>query len=72
MSLDNRFARELAEMAVPWHAEKPSDPRLLVLDEPLAAELSLDPAWLRGSDGVRLLVGTAVPSGATPVAQAYA
>ncbi len=72
MSLDNRFARELAEMAVPWHAEEPSDPRLLVLDEPLAAELGLDPAWLRGSDGVRLLVGTAVPSGATPVAQAYA
>jgi serine/tyrosine/threonine adenylyltransferase len=70
--LDNRFARELAEMAVPWPAEEPPDPRLLVLDEMLAVELGLDPAWLRSSDGVRLLVGTAVPDGATPVAQAYA
>src|SRR3712207_260279 len=47
-------------------------PRLLGLKEPLAIELGLDPAWLRTSDGLRLLVGTAVPGGATPVAQAYA
>ncbi|HYN96811.1 MAG TPA: YdiU family protein [Pilimelia sp.] len=72
VALGNRFARELAELAVPWRAEEPPDPRLLVLDEPLAAELGLDPAWLRSPEGVRLLVGTAVPSDATPVAQAYA
>ncbi|WP_416904109.1 protein adenylyltransferase SelO [Micromonospora echinospora] len=71
-ALDGRFARELAEMALPWQAEEAPDPRLLVLDEPLAAELGLDPGWLRSPDGVRLLVGTAVPAGATPVAQAYA
>jgi uncharacterized protein YdiU (UPF0061 family) len=70
--LGNRFARELAEMAVPWQAEPALDPRLLVLNEPLAADLSLDPAWLRSSEGLRLLVGNVVPSGATPVAQAYA
>ncbi len=72
MALDNRFARELPEMAVPWQAEEPAEPRLLALDEPLAAALGLDPAWLRGADGVRLLTGTGVPEGATPVAQAYA
>ena len=71
-ALDGRFARELAEMARPWAAEHAPDPRLLVLNEPLAAELGLDPAWLRGPDGLRLLVGNHVPSGATPVAQAYA
>jgi len=70
--LHDRFARELAEMAVPWQAEPAPDPRLLVLNEPLAAELGLDPAWLRGPDGLRLLVGAAVPAGASPVAQAYA
>ena len=48
------------------------DPRLLVLNEPLAAELGLDPDWLRSPDGLRLLVGNLVPDGATPVAQAYA
>ncbi len=72
MTLDDRFARELAEMALPWQAEEARDPRLLVLNEPLATELGLDPAWLRTSDGLRLLVGNLVPSGAAPVAQAYA
>jgi uncharacterized protein YdiU (UPF0061 family) len=72
ITLDNRFARELPELAVAWQAEAAPAPKLLALDEPLAAELGLDPAWLRSSDGVRLLVGAAVPDGATPVAQAYA
>ncbi len=72
VTLGDRFARELAEMAVPWQAEEARDPRLLVLNEPLATELGFDPAWLRTSDGLRLLVGNLVPSGAAPVAQAYA
>jgi serine/tyrosine/threonine adenylyltransferase len=70
--LDGRFSREFPEMAVPWQAEVAPDPRLLVLNEPLAMKLGLDPAWLRSSDGLRLLVGNVVPAGATPVAQAYA
>ena len=70
--LHNRFARELPEMGVPWQAEAPADPRLLVLNESLAAELGLDTAWLRGTNGLRFLVGNLVPSGAAPVAQAYA
>jgi uncharacterized protein YdiU (UPF0061 family) len=70
--LDHSFARDLAGMAVPWRAEEAPDPRLLVLNEPLAAELGLDTGWLRTSEGVGLLVGTAVPEGVTPVAQAYA
>jgi uncharacterized protein YdiU (UPF0061 family) len=72
LTLGNRFAAELPEMAVPWRAEAAPDPRLLVLNEPLAVELGLDPAWLGSAEGVRLLVGDAVPGEATPVAQAYA
>jgi uncharacterized protein YdiU (UPF0061 family) len=72
IALDGRFARELPEMAISWQAEEATDPRLLVLNEPLAAELGFDPAWLRSPDGPRLLVGNRVPEGATPVAQAYA
>jgi uncharacterized protein YdiU (UPF0061 family) len=70
--LGNRFARELPEMTLPWRAEEAPDPQLLELNEPLAAELGVDPAWLRSAAGVGLLVGGAVPDGATPVAQAYA
>ena len=71
VSLDDRFARELGEMALPWQAEEAPDPRLLVLNEPLASGLGLDPRWLRSAAGLRLLVGTTVPDGANPVAQAY-
>ena len=59
-------------MAVPWQAVEAPDPRLLVLNQPLAIELGLDIAWLEGPDGLRLLVGNIVPSGSTAVAQAYA
>src|SRR3954466_10878212 len=58
-------------MAMVWQAEATPDARLLVLDEALAAELGLDARWLRSPDGVGLLVGTTVPAGAVPVAQAY-
>jgi uncharacterized protein YdiU (UPF0061 family) len=72
LALQGRFARELPEMALPWQAEEAPAPQLLVLNEPLAAELGLDPVWLRSPDGVALLTGAAVPAGATPVAMAYA
>jgi uncharacterized protein YdiU (UPF0061 family) len=71
VSLDGRFARELPELAVAWQAAPVPEPRLLVLNEPLAVELGLDPAELRSPDGLRMLTGTLVPDGATPVAQGY-
>jgi uncharacterized protein YdiU (UPF0061 family) len=71
VTFERRFATELAEMAIPWKAEEVPAPRLLVLNEPLAAELGLDPEFLRSPEGLPLLVGNAVPDGATPVAQAY-
>jgi uncharacterized protein YdiU (UPF0061 family) len=70
--LDDRFARDLPEMAVRWKAQEPPEPHLLVLNERLATELGVDADWLRSTDGVRFLAGVAVPDGATPVAQAYA
>jgi serine/tyrosine/threonine adenylyltransferase len=72
VALHDRFFRELPELAVRWQAETPPDTRLLVLNEPLAAELGLDAAWLRSANGLRFLVGNLLPSGAAPVAQAYA
>jgi serine/tyrosine/threonine adenylyltransferase len=72
ITLGSRFATELPELAVGWQAEEFPDPRLLVLNDVLAADLGLDPAALREPEGVAFLVGSAVPDGATPVAQAYA
>jgi uncharacterized protein YdiU (UPF0061 family) len=70
--LYDRFSRELPEMAMHWKAEVPPDPQLLVLNERLAADMSLDAGWLQSPDGLQFLVGALVPDGARPVAQAYA
>src|SRR3954447_5786672 len=59
-------------MAMRWKAEVPPDPQLLVLNERLAADMSLDAGWLQSPAGLQFLVGALVPDGATPVAQAYA
>ena len=72
VTFEGRFAREFAEMAIPWRAEEAPDPQLLVLNEPLAVDLGLDPEFLRSPEGLLLLIGNAVPADATPVAQAYA
>jgi uncharacterized protein YdiU (UPF0061 family) len=47
-------------------------PRLLRLNDTLAAELGLDATALRSEAGVAILAGNAVPEGAEPLAQAYA
>ncbi|AQT80787.1 hypothetical protein B1R94_18260 [Mycolicibacterium litorale] len=70
--LGHRFATELPELAVRWQAESTPDARVLVLNDALATELGLDPAWLRSPDGIGLLTGTRVPAAAQPVAQGYA
>ena len=72
VTLQDRFFRDLPEMATRWQAETFPDPRLLALNEPLATELGFDAAWLPTPDGLRFLVGNLVPGDAAPVAQAYA
>jgi uncharacterized protein YdiU (UPF0061 family) len=71
-AFDNSFVRDVDGLSVPWQAEPAPAPRLLVLNEGLAAELGLDAEALRTADGVAVLAGNAVPAGAEPVAQAYA
>ncbi|WP_245733300.1 protein adenylyltransferase SelO [Lentzea jiangxiensis] len=65
ISLSSDFATAVPEMAVSWEAVPVAEPELLLLNEPLAEELGLDPAWLRG-DGLPFLAG------GRGVAQAYA
>ncbi len=72
VALQSCFVRDLPEMGVRWQAEAFPELQLLALNQPLAGELCLDADWLRGPDGLRFLVGALVPSGAEPVAQAYA
>jgi uncharacterized protein YdiU (UPF0061 family) len=47
-------------------------PRLIKLNRRLAEELGLDPDQLETPEGVEILAGKTVPSGADPIAMAYA
>ena len=58
---DNSFVRELEGLYEPWQAAPAPAPRLLALNEALAAELGLDAEALRSPDGVAVLVGNATP-----------
>lgn len=70
--LNGQFAHELPELSIAWKAEPTPEPNLLVLNTRLAGDLGLEAGWLRSAGGLGLLTGTAVPEGATPVAQGYA
>ncbi|HSV71335.1 MAG TPA: YdiU family protein [Methylibium sp.] len=69
---DNTYARELPGFYVAWKPAAVPTPRLLFLNQALAAELKLDGAALNGPEGAALFAGNAVPEGAEPIAQAYA
>jgi uncharacterized protein YdiU (UPF0061 family) len=71
-AFDDSYARELPGLYEAWQAAAVPEPRLLALNEELAAELGVDADALRAPDGVAVLVGNAAPDGASPVAQAYA
>ncbi len=70
-TFDNTYVRDLEGLYVPWQADPSPAPRLLALNEQVAAELGVDPDALRSPGGVALLAGNATPEGASPVAQAY-
>ncbi|MDJ0827139.1 MAG: YdiU family protein [Rhodobacter sp.] len=49
-----------------------AQPGLIAVNAALAGELGLDPEALRSDDGLQVLAGNRVPTGADPLAQAYA
>ena len=63
--LPDRFYARLAPTPV-------RAPQLIRVNERLAVELGLDPDQLRSPEGVDVLAGNRVPSGADPIAMAYA
>jgi serine/tyrosine/threonine adenylyltransferase len=69
-AFDNSYARELPGFYTAWQPAQVPAPRLLFLNEALAAELGLDAAVLR--DAAALFTGNELPAGAEPIAQAYA
>jgi uncharacterized protein YdiU (UPF0061 family) len=61
-----------ARLHAPAEPSPVAAPRLLALNEELAAELGLRTEWLRGPEGLAMLAGNRFPQGTRPIAQAYA
>ena len=68
---DNSYVRDLPGTFLPVQADVPPAPRLLFLNDDLAASLGLDAAALR-DEAAALFSGARLPEGAEPIAQAYA
>ncbi|MCP5074965.1 MAG: YdiU family protein [Rhodobacteraceae bacterium] len=67
-AFDNSYARELDGFYMPWKVDPAPAPELLLFNRELADELGIDPAEPDPSQ----FTGNAVPTGAEPLAQAYA
>ena len=70
--LESSYARDLEGMYLPVQPAGWPDPQLVALNEPLAERLGLDVMALRGSAGIAMLSGHALPEGAQGLAMAYA
>ncbi len=72
IAFNNSYAR-LPERFFASVAPTPvAAPRLIRLNDHLAREIGIDPAWLTSEDGVAMLAGNRLPAGAEPIASAYA
>ena len=47
-------------------------PSIIAVNDDLARELGIDPAFLRSDEGLAILAGNTIPDGAEPLAMAYA
>jgi uncharacterized protein YdiU (UPF0061 family) len=72
LTFDNTFTEEFPELCQPWSANAIENPVTILVNEPLARDLGIDPAVLASRTGADLMSGTVTPPGARPVAQAYA
>ena len=71
--LEHSYAESLPPLFHSAVAPTPvRQPRLVVLNAPLASALGLDVEALGGDEGAAIFGGNALPEGARPIAQAYA
>ncbi|GMX65393.1 YdiU family protein [Paenibacillus elgii] len=71
-NFDNSYARLPDTFFSRLEPPPVRSPKLIVLNDRLAASLGLNAEALRDSDGVAVFAGNRIPEGAAPLAQAYA
>jgi uncharacterized protein YdiU (UPF0061 family) len=68
----NSYARLPERFYTRQRPTKVSEPRLIRVNGPLARRLGIDGDWLRSKEGLQTLCGNHLPTGAEPLAMAYA
>ena len=71
-AFDNSYARLPNSFYARVLPSSASDPGLIKLNRPLATLLGFDPEALEKPEGIEVLAGLRIPSGADPIATAYA
>ncbi|GGN94658.1 protein adenylyltransferase SelO [Saccharibacillus kuerlensis] len=71
-NFDNSYARLPQQFYSSLPPVPVREPKAVVLNDQLAAELGLDPKWLHSEEAARVFAGNEVPEGSEPLAQAYA
>ena len=71
-AFDNSYHRELSGAYAQWQGDKVPAPQMLKLNVALAEELGLDTEALAGEAGALVFSGMRAPTGAAPLAMAYA
>jgi uncharacterized protein YdiU (UPF0061 family) len=71
-NLDNSYAHLPKSFFTSQSPTAVRSPKLIILNEPLAASLGLNVQTLQSKEGVAVLAGNRIPEGALPLAQAYA
>ncbi|MHC9043165.1 protein adenylyltransferase SelO [Microbacterium saperdae] len=71
-TLERVWAAAFPELSRPVSPVRPPNPLLLALNEDVAHDLGLDPAFLRTASGVQFLTGASPGTDAAAVAQVYA
>jgi len=69
---DNSYARLPERFYARVMPEPARAPQLIRVNDMLARELGLDPAWLASDEGMLTVAGNHIPQGAEPIATAYA
>ncbi len=71
-NLDNSYARLPESLFTKQNPTAVRSPKLIILNDQLAAALGLNVQVLQSKEGVAVLAGNQIPEGALPLAQAYA
>ena len=71
-NFDNSYSRLPGAFHTRVNPTPVADPRIVLFNRPLADSLGLDSAVLAGPEAAPFFAGNQIPSGAEPIAQAYA